>query len=166
MYLFKAKQAAQAELERALEETGLTLERVREFLKNEPRYASPLHRSPHSGATTTADLVYEIAGVIDKSRFERARATLKSSLPAVGRALKSALLETPAQSRAAAGFARRAAEELAAIAREKAPKLADDALGAARTKLASVLPFVRAAKSAGADGASDSRESGVASAAE
>src|SRR5215216_7839986 len=37
MYLFKAKQAAQAEFETALKDTGLTLELIETFLKDHPR---------------------------------------------------------------------------------------------------------------------------------
>src|SRR5262249_10765086 len=71
MYLFKAKQAAQAEFERALEENGVTLEEVRAFLASHPRYASALHKAPHSYAGNGADLVAQIAPYITKSAAER-----------------------------------------------------------------------------------------------
>lgn len=71
MYLFKAKQAAAAEYERALEEHGLTLEQVRAFFDNNPRFANPLHRAPHVYAGTSADLVAEIAPFIKQGRLER-----------------------------------------------------------------------------------------------
>src|SRR5688572_32589105 len=57
MYMFKAKQAAAAELEKALGETGLTLEQVRGYLKQHRGVGSSLHKAPHAGGTTTADLV-------------------------------------------------------------------------------------------------------------
>src|SRR3954470_7874235 len=52
MYLFKAKQAAQAEFEQALKDTGLTLEQINAFLKDNPRYAHSLHLPPHAAAHT------------------------------------------------------------------------------------------------------------------
>jgi predicted nucleotide-binding protein (sugar kinase/HSP70/actin superfamily) len=71
MYLFKAKQAANAEYERALQEHGVTLEEVRTFLAAHPRFASPLHKAPHAYAGNGADLVAEIAPYINKSAAER-----------------------------------------------------------------------------------------------
>lgn len=72
MYLFKAKAAAQAELERVCQEQGVTLEQVRAFLDEHPRYAHPLHRSPHAASGTAADLVTEVAPLITTPRHERA----------------------------------------------------------------------------------------------
>src|SRR3974390_979726 len=45
MYLFKAKQAAVAEYERALEEHGLTREKVRAFLDSNPKWENALHKA-------------------------------------------------------------------------------------------------------------------------
>src|SRR5580700_10701646 len=78
MYLFKAKQAALAEYERALEEHGVTREQVRAFLAANPRYASPLHKAPHSYAGNGADLVAEIAPLITKTRVQRLRERVTS----------------------------------------------------------------------------------------
>ncbi len=77
MYLFKARQAAQVELDRALAQTGLTLERVRQFVRAHPRYASPLYRAPHRATTTTTDLVHEVARAIDKGPWRRALGPLR-----------------------------------------------------------------------------------------
>jgi predicted nucleotide-binding protein (sugar kinase/HSP70/actin superfamily) len=77
MYLFKARQAAHAELDRALTETGLTLERVRQFVSPHPGYASPLYRAPHRATTTTADLVRQVARVIDKGPLQRGHNRLR-----------------------------------------------------------------------------------------
>lgn len=71
MYLFKAKQAAAAEYERALEEHGVTREQVKAFLEANPRYASPLHKPPHVYCGYPADLVAEVAPLITKTRAER-----------------------------------------------------------------------------------------------
>jgi predicted nucleotide-binding protein (sugar kinase/HSP70/actin superfamily) len=76
MYLFKAKQVATAELERAFVEQGITKEQMTEFLAKNPRYASPLHKAPHAYAGTSADLVAEIAPLIKMSRVERIRARI------------------------------------------------------------------------------------------
>jgi predicted nucleotide-binding protein (sugar kinase/HSP70/actin superfamily) len=81
MYLFKARQAAQAELEHALTQTGLSLERVRRFVNEHPRYGSPLYRAPHRVTTTTADLVYQVARVIDKGLLQRTLARVRSWVP-------------------------------------------------------------------------------------
>ncbi|MFO0663492.1 MAG: 2-hydroxyglutaryl-CoA dehydratase [Polyangiaceae bacterium] len=71
MYIFKAKQAALAEFERALQEQGVTREQVEAFLAANPRYASPLHKAPHVYAGSAADLVAEVAPYIKLTRKER-----------------------------------------------------------------------------------------------
>ena len=48
MYMFKARIAAEQELERALAECGVTSDEVRAFLEKNPKYDSPLHHSPHT----------------------------------------------------------------------------------------------------------------------
>jgi len=73
MYLFKAKQACLAELDRACEEQGVTMEQVRAFLEANPRFGRALHKAPHAYAGTTADLVAQVAPYITKSRAERWR---------------------------------------------------------------------------------------------
>ncbi len=77
MYMFKARQAAAAEFERALTEHGVTKEQVQGFLAKHPRFASSLHRAPHSYAGVAADLVAEVAPYITKSRTERVLSTLR-----------------------------------------------------------------------------------------
>jgi len=143
MYLFKAKQAAQAELDAALAETGLTLERLRDFLRDNPRYGSALYHPVHRATTTTADLVYEVAAVIDKSPAERAILAARSAVVAAADTVQAAVRGAPATTTKAVAFAQLASKELLSIAREKGPELADQALGAAKAKLAVVLPFAR-----------------------
>jgi predicted nucleotide-binding protein (sugar kinase/HSP70/actin superfamily) len=60
MQLFKAKQQAQKELDKALAETGQTLEEVKAWLAKHPKYTHAFHRSPHRAGSTAADLVYEV----------------------------------------------------------------------------------------------------------
>jgi len=90
MYLFKAKQAATAELEKAHEEHGVTREQVAEFLKQNPRYASPLHKPPHAYAGVAADLVAEVAPLIKLSRMERLRARVLGAAKKTQTAVTSA----------------------------------------------------------------------------
>jgi predicted nucleotide-binding protein (sugar kinase/HSP70/actin superfamily) len=71
MYLFKAKQAAIAELEKAYVEHGVTAEQVRAFLEATPRFARALNKAPHVYAGTAADLVAQVAPYITKTRTER-----------------------------------------------------------------------------------------------
>jgi len=72
MYTFKARQVAEAELQKTLDDCGVTAEQVRAFLAANPRFNSPLHKPPHVHAGTAADLVREVAPRITKSRLERA----------------------------------------------------------------------------------------------
>ena len=72
MYLFKAKAAAAAEVERICQERGVTMEQVRAYLAEHPRYRHPLHKSPHVAAGTAADLVAEGAEKITTPGWQRA----------------------------------------------------------------------------------------------
>jgi len=71
MYLFKAKIAANEEMERTLAQYGLTRGQVAAWLEKHPTYASPLHKPPHSVCGSGADLVHEVAPLITKSFTER-----------------------------------------------------------------------------------------------
>jgi hypothetical protein len=143
MYLFKARQAAAEDFERALEKTGLTVEKLRDFLKKNPKYAAALHRSPHYAASTPADLVHEVAEIVDRSAAERALRTTKRALTATGSFLTNAAKNAPSNARAAAQLIAEGATEVAEIAKEKGPGIAAGAVSAAREKLAKVLPFAR-----------------------
>ena len=71
MYTYKARLAAKAELELAYETHGVTEVEVRAFLKDNPKYASPLHHAPHAYAGSAANLVAEVAPLMLLSRRER-----------------------------------------------------------------------------------------------
>jgi predicted nucleotide-binding protein (sugar kinase/HSP70/actin superfamily) len=86
MYLFKAKQVALAEYERALETHGVTREQVAAYLEISPRFASPLFKAPHVYAGCSADTVATVAPYITKSRAQRWRERL------TGAGMKSAKL--------------------------------------------------------------------------
>ena len=60
MQLFKAKQLAQKEVDKALADVGMTIEEVRAYVEKHPEMSSPFHRSPHMAGCTAADLIYEI----------------------------------------------------------------------------------------------------------
>ena len=69
MSVFKARGKAATEYQEALHRAGVTREQVQAFFEAHPRYASPLHRSPHGGAGTAADRLAEVAPLIGKSRL-------------------------------------------------------------------------------------------------
>ena len=126
MFLFKAKQAAAAELERAFEENGVTREEVEAFIAAHPRYASPLHKAPHRYAGTGADLVAEVAPLITMTRKERIVARLTRLAEGGKKAAKVSphmvikLVETA--KREAPNFAARVKEDIAALREERTAK--------------------------------------------
>jgi predicted nucleotide-binding protein (sugar kinase/HSP70/actin superfamily) len=83
MYMFKARIAAEEELKKAYEEAGVTEAEVRAFLAANPKYASPLHHSPHAVAGSAANLVYEVAPLIKHTRAQRATAAAKRTVASV-----------------------------------------------------------------------------------
>jgi DNA-binding transcriptional MerR regulator len=60
MQLFKAKQLAQKEIDKALADVGMTIEEVREYLAKHPSMNHAFHRAPHMAGCTAADLIYEV----------------------------------------------------------------------------------------------------------
>jgi len=60
MQLFKAKQLAQKEVDKALADVGMTMDEVKAYLAKHKDLASAFHRAPHMAGCTTADLVYEV----------------------------------------------------------------------------------------------------------
>lgn len=60
MQLFKAKQAAQREVDKALADVGMTMDEVRAYLAKHPALMHPFHKSPHRSGSTAADLIYEV----------------------------------------------------------------------------------------------------------
>jgi predicted nucleotide-binding protein (sugar kinase/HSP70/actin superfamily) len=91
MYLFKARQAAAAEYEKALGEHGVTLEQVKGFLAKSKRFGGTLHKAPHAYGGTPADLVAEIAPYIKKSRAQRWR----ERITAFGKTSSAAVVNAP-----------------------------------------------------------------------
>jgi hypothetical protein len=73
MQLFKAKQQAQKEVDKALADVGMTIEEVRGYLAKHPAMMSPFHRSPHKAGCTAADLVYEVGARKNRLSFLKQR---------------------------------------------------------------------------------------------
>lgn len=78
LYLFKAREQAEAEVAKALEETGLTMDQVRAYLKAHPGLDSPIHLPPHRAACTAADVVYMVHDHMKTTRLQRATKAMKS----------------------------------------------------------------------------------------
>ncbi|MFO0626912.1 MAG: 2-hydroxyglutaryl-CoA dehydratase [Polyangiales bacterium] len=90
MYMFKARIAAEEELQRTYKELGITDAQVREFLAKNPRFASPLHKPPHVVAGTAADLLHEVAPYLTMTRAQRVTKRAQSVAGAVMGAVKAA----------------------------------------------------------------------------
>lgn len=90
MYMFKARIAAEEELQRTYKELGITDAQVREFLAKNPRFASPLHKPPHVVAGTAADLLHEVAPYLTQTRAQRVTKRAQSVAGAVMGAVKAA----------------------------------------------------------------------------
>jgi hypothetical protein len=114
MYLFKAKAAAIAELERVCREQGVSLDQARAFLDANPRYAAALHKAPHAAAGSAADLVCEIAPLINSTRLERTARSAKKALDAGAKALRN----SPETLAATASRAAAKAQEIAGWLKE------------------------------------------------
>ncbi|HEU4610530.1 MAG TPA: 2-hydroxyglutaryl-CoA dehydratase, partial [Kofleriaceae bacterium] len=84
MQLFKAKQLAQKEVDKALADVGMTIEEVRAYLKKHPSLMHAFHRTPHKAGCTAADLIYEVGA--RKNRLRYAKETLVGKL--TGKATK------------------------------------------------------------------------------
>ena len=73
MQLFKAKQLAQKEVDKALADVGMTIEEVRAYLEKHPSLAHAFHRAPHKAGCTAADLIYEVGARRKRLSFLKER---------------------------------------------------------------------------------------------
>ncbi|MBK7072699.1 MAG: 2-hydroxyglutaryl-CoA dehydratase [Myxococcales bacterium] len=117
MQLFKAKQAAQKEVDKALADVGMTMDEVRAYLAKHPELTHAFHKSPHKSGSTTADLVYEVGAKRNKLAY-----------------LKSRVVEVVTRAHAKAEHA--AHEHVLAIAKKAAAKTTK------KTSVVSVAPEV------------------------
>jgi DNA-binding transcriptional MerR regulator len=69
MQLFKAKQLAQKDVDKALADVGMTMEEVQKYLKKHPSMTHAFHRAPHKAGCTAADLVYEVGARKNRLRY-------------------------------------------------------------------------------------------------
>ena len=126
MYLFKAKQAAVAEYERALEEHKLTREEVKAFLEANPKFARGLHKPEHAYAGICADIVAEIADYVHKTPMQRLRAritgTAKKSVALAQKSPHMVVELVESAVREAPVVARKLREDVLAFRDERAQK--------------------------------------------
>ena len=128
MYLFKAKQAVEQEVARALEETGLSMEVVREYLAQDRRVGGSLHIPQHRGSATVADVVYEVAELRGTTRLNRLGRTLGRAVRLGGHAAVRATRSAPDKAGRAAAALGEVAGELVEIVEDTAPGLAKSAM--------------------------------------
>lgn len=119
MYLFKAKQAAQDEVQKALETTGLTIEEVSALHKTRNSIASSLHLAPHKAGATAADVVYEAGEYLCLTRLQRAQKGYRRLVRAGTKSVERIKLHAPHWLE----FSRRAGAELKEIAVDTGPVL-------------------------------------------
>jgi hypothetical protein len=134
MYLFKARQAAEAEVASALQASGLDAAELRSFLSTRPRLTTALHRSPHAGACTATDLVREAAYVKSTPLWRRAARSFGKSAGAVGKGLGKGVAALPT----AVSVSARALVELGEIAKDNGPTALDETLAKAKARLIEV----------------------------
>jgi len=134
MYLFKARQAAEAEVAAALEATGLDATALRSVLEKEPVLRTALHRSPHAGACTTTDLVHQAAYLKRASRLRRAAEQALATAALAAKALGEGVRALPQ----AAALGARAVGELGEIARDEGPAALDGVVAKAKARVIEV----------------------------
>ena len=72
MYLFKARQRAQQEMQETLAQYGVTQEQVKAFLET-AQYGKALFKAPHVSAGTATDVIHHVAPLIGKGPLGRAQ---------------------------------------------------------------------------------------------
>jgi predicted nucleotide-binding protein (sugar kinase/HSP70/actin superfamily) len=96
MQLFKAKQLAQKEVDKALADVGMTMDEVRAYLAKHSEMTSAFHRAPHMAGSTAADLVYELTGKAEKDHEEAHKSLLAIARKAAARTNKKTSVVTVA----------------------------------------------------------------------
>lgn len=77
MQLFKAKQAANNQLERFLAKNKLSYETFQQLVKSSDKYSNALHRSAHAGESTCLDLAHEVVES-QRTAAEKAQSFVKN----------------------------------------------------------------------------------------
>lgn len=128
MYLYKAKKVAETEFEEALQKTGLTVEKLREFLRENPRFHNALHKSPQAGGSIPVDLIHEVADYIQLSPQERFAKKARGAARQLSSWARSFVSDAPTQAQKTMEIGQKLAVELAEIARDHGPALAQKAV--------------------------------------
>jgi len=134
MYLFKARQAAEAEVDATLAARGLDRAWLARVIAKHPKLRHALHRSPHHGACTSADLVNEAVELDQTSALERLGKKAKTGGAGVLTAMRSGARSLPSAARISWAAAREAQE----ILREEGPSALRRQVDRARASLARV----------------------------
>ena len=114
---------------------GLTMEQVRAFLKENPRFNNALHRAPFSAGSTPAELINEIADYINKSGAERWMHATRQGLSGARDWAKAAFLGAPTNAQKSMELGREFAIELAEIAKDHGPTLVKKGIEQARAQV-------------------------------
>ena len=117
MYLFKAKQAAQREVDMALEKYDISIDQVRDYLAQHPRLARSLYHPPHSAACTPADMVHVVGERLQTPAWQRHGKQLTTWFKTSGKVALRLARSTPNAARISAT----ASAELFELVREKGP---------------------------------------------
>ncbi len=141
MFLFRARERAREEFEAALKTHGVTAEAVAAFLAKHPRFASPLHKSPHTVAGSAADLVHEVAPFMTKSFAARRVDDAKALAGWMAKAVRA----FPGQIRKAAARAPELARAASAEWKEIEPDLRQMLVAAVKEKLVALNPVAMGA---------------------
>lgn len=143
MYLFKAKQAAQLEYEEALKTYGITEEQFRDYLRGPGKHLNrALYHPPHVAGSTTTDMVHKVGELMTTTRWQRAVRRLDRAQSGLREWSADWAQNGPARVRKSVAVGREMYAELAEIARDKGPGVAEQTLQAAQRKAATVLPFI------------------------
>lgn len=135
MYLFKAKKVAEQELNDTLARHNLTMDQVRAFLAQNPRFSGALHRAPFSAGSTPAELVNEVAEYINYSAAQRLGRSAQRGFATAKEWTLGAILGAPTNAQKTMELGREFAVELAEIAKDHGPSLMKKGMEEARARV-------------------------------
>lgn len=72
MKLYEAKMKARAEFQKVLDEHGVTLEEIQDYIKKHPEYTNSMRVLPHEVVSTAGNFVYDIAKKMPRRRRQLA----------------------------------------------------------------------------------------------
>jgi predicted nucleotide-binding protein (sugar kinase/HSP70/actin superfamily) len=83
LFLFKARQRAQQEMNDALAQYGITREQAQAFLAGS-RYGRALYRAPHAACGSGADLIHHIGPLVGRSKWGQAQVHVQRAASRIG----------------------------------------------------------------------------------